>query len=185
MNDARLRKATEMEKRMGLGRLFSALKPRDGDAQDVIEVYVLALRDVTFHALDEVIAQIISGKLPKIGKKFAPTTAELGEAVRDHMAAVQRQIELAVERVAIEDNRPKAVHKPLLWERQKMERQRMADEGRKLLFTVDNIDQLRARRADLPKDFGYIAITGEVWGPPGSANASDPAPAMADGDLPW
>jgi hypothetical protein len=183
--DGRLREATSVEIMTAIGKLFRALPPRKAKPEELLESYEIACHKATKHAIETVVIKLIRGELDGLSKSFAPSPAELSAAIRDEMAWVQKKIDLAVERVAIDDNRPTAVHKPLLWERQKIERQRMADEGRMLLFTVDNIDQLRARRADLPKDFGYIAITGEVWGPPGSGSASDQVPAMADGDLPW
>lgn len=170
---------------MALGRLFSALPVRQGDPKDQIEVYVLALRDVTHHALDEVIFQAISGQHPSLSKRFAPTTAELGDAVRETMAFVQKQVDIAAERLVIADQRPAVVRPMLFMERAERDRKRMRDEGRALLFTVANIDQLKTRSRELPKDFGYIATTGEVWGPPGSAKTADPVPELADQDVPW
>ncbi|WP_105435684.1 hypothetical protein [Neorhizobium tomejilense] len=85
----------------------------------------------------------------------------------------------------IEDHRP-AVVKPMLFEeRAEQARRTMRDEGRKLLFTVSNIDQLRTRTRELPAGFGYIAVTGEVWGAPGSVNVPDPVPDQVPEDVPW
>ena len=65
----------------------------------------------------------------------------------------------------------------------------MRSEGRKLLFSVSHIDQLKARRAEMPNDFGYIALTGEVFGAPGSLHEAPVEPERryepADDDLPW
>lgn len=166
--NAMTRKATELDKRMALGRLFSALPVRQGDAADQIEVYVFALEDVTHHALDTVVAQAIRGQHPKFSRKFAPTCAELGEAILEEMERVKRQMELAQERLRIEDNRPVAAAPRLFEERANDARAKMQEEGRKLLYAVDAHSASAAGRRNLRPGSVYVGILGAYYGPPGS-----------------
>jgi hypothetical protein len=153
---------------MALGRLFSALPVRQGDANDQIEVYVFALEDVTHHALDTVIAQAVRGQHPKFSRKFAPTCAELGEAIIDEMERVKRQIELAQEKLRIEDNRPVVVPTLKLDDRIAAAHARMRDEGRKLLYAVDAHSASAVGRRNLRPGSVYVGILGAYYGPPGS-----------------
>lgn len=153
---------------MELNKLFRSLELKTGNPDEKIEGYLIAIAGASYHALQTTVARIIKGEIDGISKKFCPTPPELATAIRDEMAFVRKQVDLAAQRVTIEDNRPKMI-KPLnAFERVDQRRAKMRDEGRKLLFTVNNIDQLNARKRELPKDFGYIALTGEVFGPPGS-----------------
>jgi len=178
--DARQRKATELEKRMALGRLFSALPVRHGEAADQVEVYLIALEDVTFYALDAVVKATISGRHPKLGKKFAPTTAELGEAIHDEMEQVSRLIEAQAEKLRLADHRPIAVRAPNYEERQELLRQQMADENRKIVFTVTSHDDFLRKRKHLPKGGVYHAVLGEAYGPPGWVPPAPEPPKVAE-----
>lgn len=169
---------------MALGRLFSALPVRQGDPADQIEVYVIALVDVSFYALEHVVLQAISGQHPKLSKRFAPTTAELGEAVREEMANVSRQLELAQDRLRIADNRPVAVRPKLLHERQTEARNRMTDERRALIASGIAHAASIGKMRECPVGSKFVAITGEIYGPPGSIDTAPPAPPAAD-DIPW
>lgn len=152
---------------MALGRLFSALPVRHGEAADQVEVYLIALEDVTFYALDAVVKMAISGRHPKLSKKFAPTTAELGDAIHDEMEHVQKLIEIAQERMLLENHRPIAIRAPNYEERQGMLREQMAEERRALFFTVTSHDDYLRKRKHLPIGGVYHALLGEAYGPPG------------------
>ncbi|MBB4342126.1 hypothetical protein GGE17_003550 [Rhizobium leguminosarum] len=153
---------------MALGRLFSALPVRQGDAADQIEVYVFALDEVTHHALDTVVAQAIRGSHPKFSRKFAPTCAELGEAIIDEMERVKRQMELAQEKLRIEDNRPVAAAPRLFEQRAADARAKMEAEGRRFLFEADSFSAAASSRRNLRPGSTYVGILGAWYGPEGS-----------------
>lgn len=180
---------------MALGRLFSALQVRHGEAADQVEVYLIALEDVTFYALDAVVKMTISGRHPKLGKKFAPTTAELGEAIHDEMEQVARLIEAQAEKLRLADHRPIAVRAPNYEERQELLRQQMAEENRKIVFTVTSHDDFLRKRKHLPKGGVYHAVLGEAYGPPSwvppvepqkpEPDVLDEEPARQAADVDW
>ncbi len=153
---------------MALGRLFSALPVRQGDVDDQIEVYIFALEDVSHYAMDHVIGQAIRGQHPKFSRKFAPSTAELGEAIAEVEAHVQRQNELAAERRQIADNRPIARRPLLIEERMQIARQKMADEGRALLLEVDSHAASLSAAREVPQGSIYSGILCAWYGPPSS-----------------
>jgi hypothetical protein len=153
---------------MALGRLFSALPIRQGDVVDQIEVYVFALEEVSHYAMDFVIAQAIRGQHPKFSRKFAPSTAELGEAIIEVMDSVKRQNELAQERMQIADNRPVARRPILIEERIQIARQKMADEERKLLLEADSYAAGMTHSRKMPVGSVYSGILCAWYGPPGS-----------------
>lgn len=169
---------------MALGRLFSALPVRQGDPADQIEVYVMALADVSFHALDRVVLQAISGQHAGFSKRYAPSTAELGAAIRDEMAAIDRQAELARERMALEDNRPLPARTKLLHERQADARAKAAEERRAVLFTGVGHDVWLSKARECIAGSIWVAITGEIYGPPGSLDTM-PAATTGTDDIPW
>jgi hypothetical protein len=164
---------------MALGRLFSALPVRQGDAADQIEIYVFALEDVTHQALDTVVAQAIRGSHPKFSRKFAPTCAELAEAIFDETARVQRQIELAEEKLKIADHRPVAARPMLIEERISAARQKMADEERKLLLKVDSHAASISPGRKMKPGSIYSGILCGWYGPVGSARVREPEPVSA------
>ena len=181
--DARLREATSAEILTAIGKLFRALPPRRANPEELLESYEIACHKATKHAIETVVLKLIRGELEKLSKSFAPSPAELSAAIRDEMEFVKRQIDLAAERIKIEDNRPTVINPPNAFERVQKQRDQMAAEGRKLLFTVAHVDQLRTRKAEIPTGFRYIALTGEVFGAPGSAYAAaatDPEPVTDD-----
>lgn len=183
--DGRLREATSVEIMTAIGKLFRALPPRKAKPEELLESYEIACHKATKHAIETVVIKLIRGELDGLSKSFAPSPAELSAAIRDEMAWVQKQVDLAVARVAIDDNRPVAIKPLLLHERQSEARARMQAEERKLLRTEVSAAELRTAMKGMATGTVYSAITGEIYGPPGSAAASDPVPAMADGDLPW
>lgn len=174
--DGRLREATTVEISTALGKLFRALPPRKASPAELEESYLIACHKTTKHAIETVVVKLIRGELEGLSKSFAPSPAEIASAIRDEMVWVQKQVNIAAERSMIADNRPLAVKPMLFQERAEQARQKMWDEGRKLLFVVANIDQLKSRSRELPVGFGYIATTGEVWGAPGSISSSDAHP---------
>lgn len=153
---------------MALGRLFSALPVRQGDPVDQIEVYIFALEDVSHYAMDQVVAQAIRGQHPKFSRKFAPSTAELGEAIAELTAHIQRQNELEQERLQIADNRPVARKPLLIEERMEAARQKMADEGRRLLLEVDSHAASISPGRKMPPGSVYSGILCAWFGPVGS-----------------
>lgn len=159
---------------MALGRLFSALPVRQGDPADQVEVYVFSLEGVSHYALDAVVAQAIRGQHPKLSRKFAPTTAELGEAIADEMAAVQRQIELAEERRMIADNRTVPLKRPSLQERVDAAKAKMAEEGRELICEVPSHAASVSVRRSMPAGSVYVGILCAWYGPPRSGAAAEP-----------
>jgi hypothetical protein len=161
---------------MALGRLFSALPVRQGDAADQIEVYVYALEDVTHHALDAVVAQAIRGSHPKFSRKWAPTCAELGEAVADEMERVKRQMELAEEKLRIADNRAAAVRPKLIDERISDAKAKMLAEGRRFLFEAGTFSGLASRRRECPPGSIFVGILCAAYGPEGSLYQPEPQP---------
>lgn len=165
---------------MALGRLFSALPVRHGEAADQVEVYLIALEDVSFYALDAVVKMAITGRHPKLSKKFAPTTAELGEAIHDEMDQVARLIEAQAEKLRLADHRPVAIRAPNYEERQATLRQQMADEGRSIVFTVTSHDDFLRKRKHLPLGSVYHALLGEAYGPPGWLPPEPPKVAEPD-----
>ncbi len=160
---------------MALGRLFSALPVRQGDPNDMIDVYVAALRDVTHHALDSVVMSGINGSHPKLSRRFAPTTAELGECVRDEMEAVQRQIALAEERKQIAARPPVSAKRMELRERIAQARQRMADEGRQEICDVPSHSASITVRRTMPPGSIYVGILCAWFGPPSKELRNDDA----------
>lgn len=161
---------------MALGRLFSALPVRQGDAADQIEVYVFALDDVTHQALDTVVAQAVRGQHPNFSRKFAPTCAELGEAIFEEMARAKRQMELAEEKLRIEDNRVVAVRPKLIDERIAEAKAKMAAEGRRFLFECETHAGSNTRRRECPVGSIYVGILSAFYGPPGSIAEPDAIP---------
>jgi hypothetical protein len=177
-----------MELTIALRRLFSALPLRKGDVDGQLEGYLIALRGASFHALDTVVVKVIRGEIDGISKTFSPTPPELSQAIRDEMAYVNKQIELAVGRRELEDKRPILVKPKLLVDRIADAKQRMLDEGRALLFTVTSHPGFLARKGELPTGGIYCAILGAAYGPQGSAGAPLPAqqvPDPAPADLDW
>lgn len=168
MTDARLREATTAEISTALGKLFRALPPRKASPAELEESYLIACHRATKHAIDTVVVKLIRGEMEKLSKSFAPSPAELSSAIRDEMDFVRRQVELAQERLALADNRPKAAQFVPLNDRIEAKRRQMREEGRPLLFVVSNHTELHARRREMPAGGTYLALTGEVYGPPGA-----------------
>ncbi|PYE25076.1 hypothetical protein C8J32_10429 [Rhizobium sp. PP-CC-3A-592] len=161
---------------------------RKGDVDGQLEGYLIALRGASFHALDTVVVKVIRGEIDGISKTFSPTPPELSQAIRDEMAYVSKQIELAIARMEIEDQRPISVKPMLLVDRIAQAKQRMIDEGRAQLFTVTSHPGFLARKGELPTGGIYCAILGAAYGPQGSASRPSPAQEVPDpvtADLDW
>lgn len=175
---------------MALRKVFSVLPPRGaGNSSDdekvramldgQLEGYLIALQGCTFHALSTTVNRVIRGEIEGLSRKFCPTAPELSSAIRDEMDFVQKQIDLAKERMMIADNRPVAVVVPKFDERAAELRERMRSEGRALIFSVTSHDDFLRRRREMRKGYEYHAILGECYGPPGSAAAT------ASDDVSW
>lgn len=182
--DARLREATTAEISTALGKLFRALPPRKASPIELEESYLIACHKATKQAIDTVVIKLIRGELDKLSKSFAPSPAELSSAIRDEMDFVRRQIQLAEERQQLEDNRPIAARTKLLHERQADARAKAADERRAVLFTGIGHDVWLSKARECPSGTIWVAITGEVYGPPGSFDTMPSAQPSAD-DIPW
>jgi len=182
--DARLREATTAEISTALGKLFRALPPRKASPAELEESYLIACHKATKHAIETVVVKLIRGELDKLSKSFAPSPAELSAAIRDEMAFVQKQIDLAQERMQLEDRRPVGVRPKLLHERQSEARGRMADERRALLHSGVTHAVSVTKLRECPTGSAFISITGEIYGPPGSSDNAPPVPVCAD-DIPW
>ncbi|MBX5001866.1 hypothetical protein HJB72_28500 [Rhizobium lentis] len=110
--------------------------------------------------------KLIRGELKDMPKAWAPSPAELSTAIRDEMSFVQRQVDLEQEKLAIADMRKDPVKPKLLDDRIAEAREKMAAEGRKLLFAVDA--HSNSRRSNMPVGSTYVGILGAWYGPPGS-----------------
>lgn len=139
--------------------------------QGQIEGYLIAMQGATAHALKVTIQRVIRGEIDGISRRYCPTAPELSAAIRDEMADVAKKINLEKNRVAIEDNRPKAVKQPNILERVNAQRARMTSEGRALLIRFDSFDAFiqYSRRNTLPKGVFYMPATAELYGAAGSA----------------
>ncbi|MDI7862555.1 hypothetical protein MRS76_11340 [Rhizobiaceae bacterium n13] len=170
---------------MELNRLFRTLELKTGNPEEKIEGYLIAVQGASHHALQTTIARIIRGEIDSFSKKFCPTPPELAAAIRLEMQFVDRQIAIAAERLKIADNRPQAAQHLTIADRQADAHRRMADENRAFLFSVGSHAELLSRRREIPAGGTYTAITGQVWGPPGSAAVAVGEPVAADDDIHW
>lgn len=171
------------------------MPPRRGDVDGQLEGYLIALRGATHYALDTTVEKIIRGEVPDISRTFSPSPPELSKAIRDEMASVNKQIELAVGRMELEDKRPVAAKAKLTPERVAEARQRMRDERRALLYEVPSHASMLSRRREMGEGTVYVAILGAVYGPPGSIDAAAAMPAAPEEepaeqrelepDIPW
>lgn len=159
---------------MALGRLFSALPVRQGDAADQIEVYVFALEDTTQQALETVISQAIRGQHPKFSRKFAPTCAELGEAIFEEMERVKRRAELEQEKLRIADHRPAALPTLKVQDRIDAAKARMQAEGRRFLLSCESYAAAKSMSSKVPVGSVYVGILCAWYGPVGSINQQEP-----------
>ncbi|NHT75913.1 hypothetical protein G8E10_09495 [Rhizobiaceae bacterium CRRU44] len=171
-----------------LNKLFRSLELKTGSPEEKIEGYLIAIAGASHYALTTAITKIIRGEIDSISKKFCPTAPELSSIIRDEMAFVKKQIELAIGRMELEDQRPISVKPMLLMDRIAQATQRMVDEDRALLFTVTSHPGFLARKGELPTGGIYCAILGAAYGPQGSASRPLPAQEVPDpvaADLDW
>lgn len=168
-----------------LGKLFRALPPRKANPEELIESYEIAFRGCTRHSIETVVIKLIRGELDGYDKRFAPSPPELSTALRDEMAYVRKQIDLAEERLQIADNRPKPMPHRTIWQRQAEAKQRMAAEGRALLKSDLAYTDVKAVMRGFPVGSTYVATLGAIYGPEGSAANADPVPEPAASDIPW
>lgn len=172
-----------MELATELNKLFRSLELKSGSPEQKIEGYLIALDGASHYALTTAIAKIIRGEIPDLSRKFCPTPPELGAVIRSEMEFVKKQIELAQERIQLEDKRPVAAPVKLLYERVADAERQMAAEERGLLFKVVSHADMLSRRREMPTGAVYMAILGAVYGPPGSAAVAAPPPI--DDEIPW
>ncbi len=151
-----------------LGKLFRALKPKNGNVEELSEGYLIACHKCTKHALETVVLKLIRGEIDGLSRVFAPSSADLSAAIRSEMQFVEKQIALAEERVQIADNRPVARRPVLIEERIQIARQKMADEERKLLLEVDSYAASMAHSRKMPVGSVYNGILCAWYGPVGS-----------------
>ncbi|MBB4066773.1 hypothetical protein [Gellertiella hungarica] len=145
-----------------------------------MDSYIDACQGLPCHSVKMVIEAICTGQMPGFSLKWAPTAPELGAAVREHAAHVQKQVQLAEERMQIEDKRPVPVAVRLVEQRVAEARAAMDAEERALLFTVESHAELVSRRRELPPGAKYCGILSAVFGPPGSAKSPP-----VDADVAW
>ncbi len=149
-----------------------------------MESYLIACHGCTRHAIETVVIRYIRGEIPGQSLEFAPASASLSSAIRDEMAFVQKQIDLAANRVALQDHRPLAMRRPNVLEQVEAKRANMKAESRKLLMRFDSFEAFRAysRGNRLPDDHIYLVQTGELYDAPGTATAETPG---GDEKIPW
>lgn len=190
--DARLRPATSVEMATELNRLFRCLELKTGSPEDKIEGYLIALEGASHYALTTAVNKLIRGEVDGVSRKFCPTPPELSAVIRDEMAFVRKQNDLARERMQLEDKRPVAAQVKTLFDRVAEAKQKMVDEGRSLLFEVSSHADMLARRRSMPQGSVYVSILGAAYGPPGYQPVAAPEPEIEpekpppiDDDIPW
>jgi hypothetical protein len=163
-----------------LGKLFRALKPKNGSVEELSEGYLIACHKCTKHALETVVVKLIRGEIDGLSRVFAPSSADLSAAIRSEMLFVEKQVALAEDRLQIADNRPVARRPVLIEERIQIAKQKMADEERKLLLECDSYSASQAHSRKMPVGSVYSGILCAWYGPAGiSAGAGDAGNAQS------
>lgn len=173
---------------MELNRLFRSLELKTGNPDDKIEGYLTAIAGVTYHALQTTVVRIIRGEIDGISRKFCPTPPELSAAIRAEMEAVQRQVNLAAERLALSDQRPTAAPRRTFQDRAALSDAEMRGEGRAVIATFPTFDAFLSARSQhreaLQNGARYVALTGKLWGAPGAPGLND-EPGELTADVEW
>lgn len=146
-----------------------------------MESYLIACHGCTRHAIETVVIRYIRGEIAGQSLEFAPASASLSSAIRDEMAFVQKQIDLAANRVALQDHRPLAVRRPNVLEQVEAKRAEMKASGREVLMRFDSFEAFRtySRGNKLSNDHFYLVQTGELYGAPGEK------PTEEQEKIPW
>jgi len=131
-----------------------------------------------------VVIRYIRGEIAGQSLEFAPASASLSNAIREEMAFVQKQIDLAANRVALQDHRPIAMRRPNVLEQVESKRADMKAEGRKMIMRFDSFEAFRAysRGNRLPDDHVYLVQTGELYDAPGTEADQKPE---GEEKIPW